>query len=267
MGTLTEDFDGLKVEHTQPEGDRRSLPIVLVHGLWADAWVWERWLPHAASRGWDAWAVQLRGRQGSRPVADLGKVRIEDFVRDVRDVLQRLGPAIVVGHSMGGLIVQAVAASDERVRAAALVSAIPPRGILAASGPMIRRSPRFLPAILAGRTFAPRRSDAAALICNASPPDVLEQYTARVVADSGTVARQILLGAVRIDPALVRCPAIIVGMGRDRISPPSVHPKLAERYGGDLVMFPDLDHLHVVGPRWRGPADAVLDWADRVAGT
>jgi hypothetical protein len=38
------------------------------------------------------------------------------------------------------------------------------------------------------------------------------------------------------------------------------------RYGGELRRFPGLDHLHLIGPEWRGPADAVLDWADRVTG-
>jgi pimeloyl-ACP methyl ester carboxylesterase len=264
MSVTTEDLNGLRVDHAEPTGERRPLPLLLVHGLWADAWIWERWLPHAASAGWDVWAVQLRGRSGSRPVNDLGRVTTADFVTDVRDVLAAIGPAVVVGHSMGGLVAQVVASRDTRVRAAAFVCAIPPRGILAVSGPMIRRFPRYLPAILGSRAFAPGRSDARDMLCNASPAAVLDEYMPRVVKDSGTVARQVLLGAIKVEPR--RLPVMVVGADEDRISPPSIQPKLARRYGGELRRFPGLDHSHLVGPEWRGPADAVLDWADRVTG-
>jgi non-heme chloroperoxidase len=206
--------------------------------------------------------VHLRGRSGSRPVSDLGRVRIGDFVQDVRDVLATVGPAVLVGHSMGGLVSQVVSAVDDRVRAAVYLCSIPPRGIVAVSGPMVRRGPRFLPAIFGSRTFAPRREDARVLICNASPPSVLDRYAARVVADSGTVARQIMLGSVKVDPADVRCPVLVVGTDEDRISPPSLQPKLARRYGAELLRFPGLDHLHMVGPDWQGPADAVLGWVE-----
>ncbi len=131
---------------------------------------------------------------------------------------------------------------------------------------MVRRFPRFLPAILGSRTFAPRREDARALICNASPRSVLDEYAAQVVADSGTVARQIMLGSVSVDPADVRCPVLVVGTDEDRISPLSVQPKLARRYGAELLPFPGLDHLHMVGPDWQGPADAVLVWAEGLPG-
>jgi pimeloyl-ACP methyl ester carboxylesterase len=264
MGVKTEELDGLRVDHAEPVGERRTFPLLLVHGLWADAWVWERWLPFAAARGWDTWAVHLRGRSGSRPVAALGKVRISEFVRDVRDTLNAIGPAVLVGHSMGGLLAQLVAATDERVRAAAFMCAIPPRGIVALTGPMLLRSPRFLPALAGGRAFVPRRADAQALICNASPRSVLDDYLARAIADSGMAARELAFG-VKVDPVGVVCPVLVLGTGEDRISPPSVQPKLARRYDAELVQLGGLDHLHMIGERWQGPADAVLGWAERVA--
>jgi putative ABC transport system ATP-binding protein len=248
MSPSTEDLNGLRVDRAEPHGERRPFPLLLVHGLWADAWVWHRWLPHAASRGWEAYAIHLRGRSGSRPAKDIGRVRLSGFVRDVRDVLEATGPVVLVGHSMGGLVAQAVASGEERVRAAVFMCSIPPRGILAVTGPLLRRSPRFLPAIFGSRAFAPGREDAAALICNASPASALDGYMAHVVQDSGTVAREVLLGSMKVDPASIRCPVLVVGAGEDRISPPSVQPKLARRYGAEIRRFPGLDHLHVVGP-------------------
>ena len=111
----------LVLDHVPGRGATSRPPVLFVHGLWAGAWLWERWLPVAADRGLDAWAVELRGRNGSRPVPDLGRVRIDGFVRDVRDALDRIGPAVLIGHSMGGLVAQAAAATDPNVLAAAFL--------------------------------------------------------------------------------------------------------------------------------------------------
>ena len=58
--------------HAVPSGAARGYPLVLLHGLWAGAWIFEDWLEPAAERGWDVWAPNLRGRAGSRPVAARG---------------------------------------------------------------------------------------------------------------------------------------------------------------------------------------------------
>ena len=253
---------GLVLEHLPPSAPR-GRPILFVHGLWAGAWLWERWLPIAAERGWDAWAVELRGRGGSRPGTDLGRVRIRDFAADVRDALAHVGEAVVVGHSMGGLVAQAVAATDPRVRAAVLLCSVPPRGIVALTGPLLRQAGAYLPAMARGRTFAPRRRDADALIMNEVDAAARDELFARMIPDSGTAAREIALGRVAVDPAKVRVPILVAGATHDRISPPAVHPKLVRRYGADELIFEERGHLVMFEEGWRSRAKQVLDWADR----
>jgi pimeloyl-ACP methyl ester carboxylesterase len=255
----------LVLDHLPARGAASRPPILFVHGLWAGAWLWERWLPVAAERGRDAWAIDLRGRNGSRPVPDLGRVRIDGFVRDVRDALGHIGPAIVVGHSMGGLVAQAVAAGDANVRAVALLCSVPPRGIVALSGPLVRQAGAYLPAMVRGRAFAPRRADADALIMNEVEQAERDALFSRFVADSGTVAREIALGRVAVDPAAVHVPVMVGGATRDRISPPAIHPKLVDRYGAQQLVFEGRGHLIMLEDGWRERAGLVLDWADRVA--
>ena len=238
--------------------------MVFVHGLWGGAWLWERWLPVAAAEGWDAWAVDLRGRNGSRPVRDLGRVRIRDFVTDVRDTLAHVGDAVLVGHSMGGLVAQAVAACDPHVRAAAFLCSVPPRGIVALTGPLLRQAGAYLPAMVRGRTFAPRRADADALLMNEVDPAARDELFVRLIPDSGTAAREIALGRIGVDRGRVRMPVLVGGATRDRISPPALHAKLVRRYDAEGVVFAGRGHLVMLEDGWESRALQVFDWAGSV---
>ena len=91
------------------------------------SWYLENHLKAAAADGWDAWAINLRGHWGSRPVPDLGRVSVLEYVEDVRDCLRALGPAAVLGHSMGGLVAQKIA-EEGAVTAAVFLASAPPRG-------------------------------------------------------------------------------------------------------------------------------------------
>lgn len=91
-------------------------PIVLLHGLMGRATTWwrvARWLePYGEVVGLDA-----RGHGRSpRPLP----ATTEDFAADVAEFVERLdaGPAVVIGHSMGGLHALTLAATrPELVRA------------------------------------------------------------------------------------------------------------------------------------------------------
>lgn len=90
--------------------------ILLLHGLMGRARTWwrvARWLtPHGRVVGWDA---RAHGRNPHR-----GPAATEDFVADAAALIRvlELGPAVVIGHSMGGLHALALAATHpELVRA------------------------------------------------------------------------------------------------------------------------------------------------------
>ena len=73
-------------------------------------------------------------------------------MEDVHDCLRTLREAVVIGHSMGGLVAQK-AAEGGRVRAAVFVASAPPKGIRALAGPVLWRMPRYAMSILRSRPF------------------------------------------------------------------------------------------------------------------
>ena len=95
--------------------------IVLVHGAWHGEWAWESLLPHLAAAGLSAVAVSLPSSGGDGDLATDAEV-----VRGVLDELD--GPAILVGHSYGGIVISE-AATAETVRHLVYVAAyLLPRG-------------------------------------------------------------------------------------------------------------------------------------------
>jgi len=83
-------------------------PIALVHGAFEDAQVWGHVSAKLKADGYQVVAVDLPGRPGAPMAPD--KVSL-DLYRDT--VVKALGnfhrPAVVVGHSFGGIVISAVA--------------------------------------------------------------------------------------------------------------------------------------------------------------
>lgn len=178
-------------------------PVLCVHGMFGGAWQFDGWLPLLADRCYEAHAVNLRGHHGSRTVVDHGKVTMRDFVEDALEVARVLGEPVVLGHSMGGLIVQKMAEAGA-VRAAVLLCAAPPRGILATSPTLIGRQLKLLPAILCSRPMRANRSDADYLMFNRTLPAAADAIFARLVLESGTAGRDLTFGVVAVDESRVR---------------------------------------------------------------
>ncbi len=93
-----------------PTGDARPTPLLFVHGAYCAAWVWDRhFLPFFADRGYQAHALSLRGHGASEGHERLSSWRLRDYVADVEQVIVGLSrPPVLIGHSMGGLIVQKI---------------------------------------------------------------------------------------------------------------------------------------------------------------
>ena len=92
------------VEH----GPTSAAPLVMLHG---GAWRWQEYLSLIPSLGrrWHTYAVDLRGNGRSGWVT--GRYRLADFADDNTEFVEQLNaPAVLVGHSIGGVIALMVAA-------------------------------------------------------------------------------------------------------------------------------------------------------------
>lgn len=129
----------LAVHRYRPTTTCRGLPVILCHGLFANRYIFD--LPGGPSlarflsgNGWDVWVAELRGAgMSDRPGLFRSDVpcswNFEDHLRKdvptiVSHVLDRTGASAVhwVGHSMGGMLVQAYLATNENPRVASAIA-------------------------------------------------------------------------------------------------------------------------------------------------
>jgi pimeloyl-ACP methyl ester carboxylesterase len=263
VGSLDQEKVGdLLLDHAPARAPARRHPLLLVHGMNGGSWYLRSYLEAAAGAGWDAWAVNLRGHWGSRPVADLGRISILDYVEDVRDCLAALGPAVVLGHSMGGLVAQKIA-EEGRARAAVFITSAPPRGIVVLRWAVLSRMWRHAGVIFLSRPFLPSPEDAAALIANRLPREVAERLYPQLVPESGRAARELALGSIGVDASRVRCPVLVVGAEHDVITPAVVQRKIATKYAATYLEAAGHAHMLMLEEGWERPFDAILAWIDR----
>ncbi len=248
----------LMVERALPAVERHP-PVLFVHGIFVDAREWKAWLPRFAERGFPAYAVNLRGRAGSRPGTALGSVAFEDYVSDAAEVARFLGRPAVVGHSMGGLIAQRLAELDV-VRSAVLLTPAPPRGIFLFTVELAVNQARYLPQILLNRVVVPDRNAIRRLAMNCTPRDLQEIALAELVPDSGRAGREISLTGVPVDASKVRCPLRVIAAEHDHFVPARVVAKIARRYGARLDVVPNHGHIVNMEPGWETLADDVASW-------
>lgn len=99
--------------------------IVLVHGAFGGAWCWEPVIPGLEEAGHTVQALDLPGSgEDTTPVAE---VTLDAYADRVSDVLAQGMPAVLVGHSMGGVVVtQAAARSPQLVDSLVYVAAFAP---------------------------------------------------------------------------------------------------------------------------------------------
>ncbi len=245
----------LNVLHAAPVHATRT-PVLFIHGYFADASAFAEWLPFFAARGFPSYAVHLRGRAGSMPNVDLGRVSIADFVCDALAVAAHLGAPAVVGHSMGGLIAQKLA-EQGAASAAVLITPAPPRGIAVLTPRVAIKQLKYLPAILTSRVVTPRREDLRDLVLNRVPAALQDALLDAMVPDSGRAGRDMSITGVPVDATKIHCRLLAIAADDDRFIPKRIVERIADRYRASLQTMLGHGHMVINEPGWEAVGDVV----------
>ncbi|MGN9808746.1 alpha/beta hydrolase [Micromonospora sp. BQ11] len=238
-----------------PELEEGRPPLLFVPGFGHGAWAFaEHWLGHAASRGFGAYAVSLRGHGGSGPAPD---ATLRAYAHDVVQVAAGLPrQAVLVGHGVGALV---VAHALARYPARAAVLAAPVLGGWATLGAALRGNPLgTLPALVGG----PLRLNRRQLFSRELPEEQARGYVSRL-GRAGRRAQWQLLTGREPEPPVGDPPVLVVGSPDDRVVPAAALTRAARRFGSAPLLFPGMGHDLMLDARWREPVDAILDWLEK----
>jgi pimeloyl-ACP methyl ester carboxylesterase len=249
------DVDGFRLHAMQWNGERGDSRVLLVHGLGGHTISWELVAPALAeSLRATVTAIDLPGF-GLTRVPPGRRATLGTHGRLLRALLERSGPAAVVGNSMGGTLGVGLAARHpELVHALVLVDPALPRP---AANPaqwrlMARMAPTLVPPlgslVLAtrGRMLGPERIVDQTLALSLCQPDRLDPaLRARLIelaetrlsfpeaaaayAESARALFWYLTRSMRADEARVTAPTLIVHGDRDQLVPLAAARALAAR--------------------------------------
>lgn len=250
----------LEVIHERPAASSRG-SLLFVHGAWHGAWCWEQhFLPWFAQRGFDAYAVSLRGHGASEGHRHLRRFGIARYAADVRSVVESIaGDPILIGHSMGGLVVQRYL-EKHSAPGAVLLAPVPVTGALGATLRIARRHPGpFFRCNLLLKLWPIVGSPQLArelLFSVATPEDVVQETWRRLQDESYRAYIEMVVRRPR--PRRIATPVFVVGAGADRIFSVAEIERTAAAYETDATILPGLGHDMMLEPGWEDAARAVL---------
>jgi len=249
-------------------------PIVLIHGAFCGPWSLEGLQQKFEEAGYSCTTPALRFHDEPRPPAALGTTGLADYVADLEDEIRALnGPPILVGHSMGGLLAQQLAARLE-VRALILLAPSAPWGtppttlFEIGAAQAMHLNPGYW-----NKVLEPNRDVALAHSLDKLPKHMRDEVYDRLVPESGRATFEILNWGLDLNHASgvevdkVTAPLLFLTGSEDRINPPSTVARIAALYGARATneVLQGMGHWLIGEPGWEKLADRALVWLESLA--
>jgi pimeloyl-ACP methyl ester carboxylesterase len=242
--------------------------LLFVHGSFCGAWVWaEHFLPFFAEAGWRCVAVSLSGHGKSAGRKALDSFGLADYVADVASAAAGLGcPPMVVGHSMGGVVVQRFA-QRRKVAGLALLAPASLSGLGGSFVNMSLRHPALLRALGRVQSGKPQAADFEAigrgLFSQDFPADLALRYLPLFQRESLRANMELTAPQWFSVLGRPRLPALVIG-GRDDCFVPSADVWLTSMvWGAETHILDNVPHAMMLDTSWRLPAGILAGWLTR----
>jgi pimeloyl-ACP methyl ester carboxylesterase len=261
--------------------------ILLIHGLWVTPRSWEHWIEHYEGRGYRVVAPAYPGlevevealNEDPSPIEALTIPGVVEHYEGIIGELEK--PPILIGHSMGGLIVQILLDHGYGAVGVAIDSA-PPEGVrrtplaqTRAVFPVLRNPANRHRAV----GFTPQQFHYAFTntLSREDSEKVYERY--HIPAPGSFVWMAVL---ANFQPGMQagyvnykndqRAPLLLIAGGEDHVVPASITESNFKHYRNsgavtDYHEYPGRSHYTVGQDGWEEVADYALEWAKEHATT
>jgi pimeloyl-ACP methyl ester carboxylesterase len=179
-------------------------------------------------------------------------------VGDLRAAIGEGEEPVVVGHSMGGLVVQKYL---ERATAlgAVLLASVPVAGAFGTTLRFAARHPLVFAKVNLVRRLGPvvgTPALARQMLFNPdTPQSIVDSVVARLQDESYYAYLDMVFSRPR--PRRVRVPVLVLGGGRDRVFTVREQRATARAYGTTAEVFDDAGHDLMLEPGWERVADRI----------
>lgn len=255
----------LEVITREPEKEARPTPILFVHGACMNAGCWDEYfLPYFASQGYSSHAVSLRGHGDSEGRDRLRWTGVGDYVDDVAQVAGEFDEQpVLIGHSMGGLIIQKYL-EEHSAAAAVLLASVPTHGFLPGALRFTRRHPLVYAKCILTMSTRPMVASpdlAQDLWFSADmPQENVEAFFQYVQEESFRALLDMELLRLPKPERVKRIPFLVLGAANDKDFSEKEIKDTASAYGAQVEIFPDMAHGMMLEDDWQDVADRIIAW-------
>lgn len=239
-------------------------PILFVPGAFTGGWIWEaQFMPYFREAGYAVQAVTFPSHQA--PALRRQRLGLASALAHLTQCIEALPqPPILIAHSLGGLIAQQVM-QHTPLAAVALLSPVPPDGLLRSAASLVRRSPVSLAKLLAVAIDARVTrygTPPVGIYSDSCEPQVADAITRQLRGESLLALGQALWRRTSATASAV--PLHFWGAEGDYIIPASEVRRTAQRYGAPVTIYPGMSHTFQAETEWQRVAGDIEHWLRRV---
>lgn len=248
-----------------PTAAHKRPPLLFIHGSFCAAPIWrQRFMPFYASHGHDCYAVTLSGHGADTDTWDLHFLGLQTYVNDVITALEAIGePCVLIGHSLGGMVVQKYI-EDHNCLGAVLLSSLPPSGAYCSILHMMTNYPDLFFALNQVMMLGP---DAMGfdtlkrlLVREDTHPASLAEIHGLFQPESLRTINDVTFLDVPRRRAKTGFPIAVIGGDEDTMIPVSALHETARFHGADLEVLPGVPHAVMLDRRWKMVAERIRSW-------
>ncbi|HJT74716.1 MAG TPA: alpha/beta hydrolase [Chitinophaga sp.] len=257
---------------------RKSNTIVLIHGLFLNNTSWSKWKAYFEEKGYRVYAPAYPGHEGNpsdlrRHIhPDLTGTGLEDVVKKMEELIDSLPEKpIVIGHSMGGLVVQKLIEADKAIAGVSIDGAppknvMPPLSTFKISWPAVNFFKSNSKAYLGSREWYHK-----AFFNNFSESESNQLYEQLTVPESRKIVKQSALNSfAKVDFKKVQRPLLFIAGEKDAFFSPGFTQKIAQKYQDknhsrvDYKMFKSRSHYICGEENWQEVAAYINNWINNL---
>jgi pimeloyl-ACP methyl ester carboxylesterase len=240
-------------------------PVLFIHGASSHGGHFSSWVSLFSDAGYECCAPSLPGHAPVDQRA-LARLTLGDYLAAVKSQADGLrAPPVIIGHSMGGLLAQHLAARID-CRALICVASAAPWPMLI---PQMRALPFVLPmmpAMLAGRTIKASEAALRYLALHDLPEEEQRDLVPTFGAESGRAYRAMMFGLAPLPGKPFAGPVLCLSGERDRIISRRKSAAIARHYGARHDVFWH-GHWLIAASSARTIAGRALSWLEEVLAT
>lgn len=249
-----------------------ATPVVFVHGAFCGGWAFEAFRQPFEAAGFETHAPNLPHHERGADLELLAAANLKDYAQAIAQYVRELrAPPVLVGHSLGGLVVQQ-AAMHAPVAGLVLLAPSAPWGVPPTT---FDEHGNHLGLSMLGdywrRPVPPDYRVARATTLDRLSRDDARRAFARFVPESGRAIREAvqwwLDTSMSSQAPVYRIAAPVLGLagGRDRVNPSSTIRRVVARFPNGQAHFhefPDMSHWLVGEPEAPEVANLTLQWLE-----